>query len=94
MKVEGLKAISFADLEKATGNFDMTAQIGRGGYGKVYKGVLGDSMVVAIKRAEQRSLQGQQEFFTEIEFLSRLHHRNLVSLVGYCDEENEQVESS
>ncbi|KAL3753312.1 hypothetical protein ACJRO7_000671 [Eucalyptus globulus] len=91
MKVEGLKAISFADLEKATGNFDMTAQIGRGGYGKVYKGVLGDSTVVAIKRAEQRSLQGQQEFFTEIEFLSRLHHRNLVSLVGYCDEENEQM---
>ncbi|XP_048141972.1 probable LRR receptor-like serine/threonine-protein kinase At1g06840 [Rhodamnia argentea] len=91
MKVEGIKEFSFADLEKATSSFDITAQIGQGGYGKVYKGVLGDSTVVAIKRAQQGSLQGQQEFFTEIEFLSRLHHRNLVALVGYCDEESEQM---
>ncbi|KAI6698721.1 hypothetical protein NL676_018840 [Syzygium grande] len=91
LKVEGIKEFSFADLEKATSNFDITAQIGQGGYGKVYKGVMGDSTVVAIKRAEQRSLQGQKEFFTEIEFLSRLHHRNLVALVGYCDEQSEQV---
>ncbi|XP_056172457.1 probable LRR receptor-like serine/threonine-protein kinase At1g06840 [Syzygium oleosum] len=91
LKVEGIKEFSFADLEKATSNFDITAQIGQGGYGKVYKGVMEDSTVVAIKRAEQRSLQGQKEFFTEIEFLSRLHHRNLVALVGYCDEQSEQM---
>ena len=47
--------------------------------------------MVAIKRAEEGSLQGEKEFLTEIELLSRLHHRNLVSLVGYCDEEQEQV---
>ncbi|KAI4302628.1 hypothetical protein MLD38_038350 [Melastoma candidum] len=91
MKVEGIKGFSFADLEKATNRFDVTVQIGQGGYGKVYKGVLGDGTVVAIKRAEQGSIQGQKEFFTEIEMLSRVHHRNLVSLIGYCDEENEQM---
>ena len=91
MKVDGIILFSFADLEKATRNFDITAQIGQGGYGKVYRGVIADGTVVAIKRAEQGSLQGQKEFFTEIELLSRLHHRNLVSLVGYCDEQSEQV---
>ncbi|KAL1202066.1 putative LRR receptor-like serine/threonine-protein kinase [Cardamine amara subsp. amara] len=62
-----------------------------GGYGKVYKGTLGNGTVVAIKRAQEGSLQGEREFLTEIELLSRLHHRNLVSLVGFCDEEGEQM---
>ena len=65
--------------------------MGQGGYGKVYKGVLVDGTVVAVKRAQQGSLQGEREFYTEIEMLSRVHHRNLVALVGYCDEEGEQV---
>ena len=78
----------------ATNNFSSSAQVGQGGYGKVYKGILADGTVVAIKRAQEGSLQGSKEFFTEIELLSRLHHRNLVSLLGYCDEENEQVISS
>jgi len=78
----------------ATNNFSSSAQIGQGGYGKVYKGILVDGTVVAIKRAQEGSLQGSKEFFTEIELLSRLHHRNLVSLLGYCDEETEQVISS
>lgn len=75
----------------ATNNFSNSTQVGQGGYGKVYKGILADGTVVAIKRAEEGSLQGQKEFFTEIELLSRLHHRNLVSLLGYCNEEGEQV---
>ncbi|MCH82930.1 putative LRR receptor-like serine/threonine-protein kinase, partial [Trifolium medium] len=61
------------------------------GYGKVYKGILSNGTVVAIKRAQQGSLQGEKEFLTEISILSRIHHRNLVSLVGYCDEEGEQM---
>ncbi|KAL8516988.1 hypothetical protein ACS0TY_015287 [Phlomoides rotata] len=89
MKVEGVKALSFQDMEMATDNF--RTQIGQGGYGKVYKGTLGGGVVVAIKRAQQGSLQGDKEFYTEIEMLSRLHHRNLVSLVGYCDEKDEQM---
>lgn len=75
----------------AANNFTQSAQIGEGGYGKVYKGILPDGTVVAIKRAQEGSLQGEREFHTEIELLSRLHHRNLVSLIGYCDEDGEQV---
>ncbi|WJZ92371.1 hypothetical protein VitviT2T_011373 [Vitis vinifera] len=78
-------------MEIATENFSEATQIGQGGYGKVYKGILADGTVVAIKRAQQGSLQGEKEFFTEIGLLSRLHHRNLVSLIGYCDEEQEQM---
>lgn len=75
----------------ATSNFSSSSQVGQGGYGKVYKGILADGTVVAIKRAQEGSLQGEKEFLNEIELLSRLHHRNLVSLIGYCDEESEQV---
>ncbi|KGN54727.2 probable LRR receptor-like serine/threonine-protein kinase At1g06840 isoform X2 [Cucumis sativus] len=91
LKIDGVKAFSFKDLQLATGNFNQSSQVGRGGYGKVYKGILSDNSVVAIKRAEKGSLQGQKEFLTEIKLLSRLHHRNLVSLIGYCDEEGEQM---
>ncbi|KAJ1422956.1 Serine/threonine-protein kinase, active site [Sesbania bispinosa] len=79
------------ELSSATNNFDSSAQVGRGGYGKVYKGVISDGTVVAIKRAQHGSLQGEKEFLTEISILSRLHHRNLVTLIGYCDEEGEQM---
>ncbi|KAF8397089.1 hypothetical protein HHK36_015996 [Tetracentron sinense] len=91
LKIEGVKDFNFDEMALATSNFSNSTQIGQGGYGKVYKGILADKTVVAIKRAQVGSLQGQKEFFTEIEFLSRLHHRNLVSLVGYCDEDGEQV---
>ncbi|KAL3839924.1 hypothetical protein ACJIZ3_024515 [Penstemon smallii] len=80
MKMDGVKEFSFEDLQTATNNFR-----------KVYKGTLADGVVVAIKRAQQGSLQGDKEFCTEIEMLSRLHHRNLVALVGYCDEKDEQM---
>ncbi|KAF8041833.1 hypothetical protein BT93_A0431 [Corymbia citriodora subsp. variegata] len=91
MKLEGVKSFTFREMAVATDNFNELAKVGQGGYGKVYKGNLYDNTVVAIKRAEEGSLQGQKEFLTEIKMLSRLHHRNLVSLVGYCDEEGEQM---
>ncbi|TVU06801.1 hypothetical protein EJB05_46836 [Eragrostis curvula] len=91
MKIAGVKDFTFEDLSHCTNDFSDSALIGQGGYGKVYRGVLADGTVVAIKRAQQGSLQGSKEFFTEIELLSRLHHRNLVSLLGYCDEEDEQM---
>ncbi|KAK1265328.1 putative LRR receptor-like serine/threonine-protein kinase [Acorus gramineus] len=91
MKVDGVKGFNYKEMSLATNNFSDSAQVGQGGYGKVYRGNLADGSVVAIKRAQEDSLQGSKEFFTELELLSRLHHRNLVSLVGYCDEANEQV---
>ncbi|XP_026658440.2 probable LRR receptor-like serine/threonine-protein kinase At1g06840 isoform X2 [Phoenix dactylifera] len=91
VKIDGVKDFTFEEMALATNNFSDSTQVGQGGYGKVYRGVLADGTVVAIKRAQQGSLQGSKEFFTEIELLSRLHHRNLVSLIGYCDEEDEQM---
>ncbi|XP_042511451.1 probable LRR receptor-like serine/threonine-protein kinase At1g06840 isoform X5 [Macadamia integrifolia] len=91
IKIEGVKGFSFEEMALATNNFSSSTQIGQGGYGKVYRGILADGTIVAIKRAQEGSLQGEKEFLTEIELLSRLHHRNLVSLLGYCDEESEQM---
>ncbi|XVE80711.1 hypothetical protein DITRI_Ditri15bG0002600 [Diplodiscus trichospermus] len=91
IRTENVKEFSFVELEAATSGFKDKSQVGQGGYGKVYKGILANGTAVAIKRAKQGSLQNQPEFITEIEFLSRLHHRNLVSLVGYCREQGEQM---
>ncbi|XP_057821766.2 probable LRR receptor-like serine/threonine-protein kinase At1g06840 isoform X2 [Cryptomeria japonica] len=91
VKVAGVKDFDFDEMALATNNFNTSMQVGQGGYGKVYKGILADGMVVAIKRAQEGSLQGEKEFSTEIELLSRVHHRNLVSLVGYCDDQGEQM---
>lgn len=91
IKIDGVKEFSFKEMMVATDGFNNSTQVGQGGYGKVYRGVLSDNTIVAIKRAEEGSLQGQKEFLTEIQLLSRLHHRNLVSLLGYCSEEGEQM---
>ncbi|KAL3536621.1 hypothetical protein ACH5RR_005082 [Cinchona calisaya] len=91
IKIEDIKSFSFEELALATNHFIISNQVGQGGYGTVYRGTLADNTTVAIKRAKEGSLQGQREFLTEIELLSRLHHRNLVSLLGYCDEEGEQM---
>lgn len=92
IKFDGLKEFTFEEIVQSTDYFSESAIIGRGGYGHVYKGILADGTIVAIKRADEGVLQGSKEFLTEIEFLSRLHHKNLVSLVGYCiEEESEEV---
>jgi len=91
VKVAGVKDFDFEAMALATNNFNASMQIGQGGYGKVYKGILNDGTIVAIKRAQEGSLQGEREFSNEIELLSRVHHRNLVSLLGYCDDQGEQM---
>ena len=58
---------------------------------QVYQGVLPTGQMVAIKRAKRESMQGAPEFKVEVELLSRVHHKNLVSLVGFCLEHGEQM---
>jgi len=89
--IKGVKGFTFAELAKATNDFSADHELGQGGYGKVYKGVLADGVIVAIKRAQEGSMQGSTQFYTEIELLSRVHHRNLVALQGYCNDRGEQV---
>ncbi|KAH7423977.1 hypothetical protein KP509_12G083900 [Ceratopteris richardii] len=90
-KLKGARWFSFIELKKATNNFSDSNEIGAGGYGKVYKGELPNKDKVAIKRSNRLSMQGAMEFKNEIELLSRVHHRNLVSLVGFCIDQGEQM---
>ncbi|KAF5931454.1 hypothetical protein HYC85_032327 [Camellia sinensis] len=82
---------SLAEILQATKNFDESNVIGVGGFGKVYKGVIDGNTKVAVKRSNPSSEQGVNEFQTEIEMLSKLRHRHLVSLIGFCEENNEMV---
>lgn len=82
---------SIADILSATHNFDPKLMIGKGGFGKVYKGTFRDGLKVAVKRSELGHGQGFYEFQTEIMVLSQIRHRHLVSLIGYCDEKSEMI---
>ncbi|THU46199.1 hypothetical protein C4D60_Mb09t02430 [Musa balbisiana] len=90
-QIKGARHFSFNDVKKCTNNFSEANEIGDGGYGKVYKGVLSNGQLVAVKRAQEGSTQGVLEFNTEVELLSRVHHKNLVSLAGFCFDQDEQI---
>ncbi|KAL5099660.1 hypothetical protein RYX36_003987 [Vicia faba] len=94
-----LKVFSYGDLTIATKSFKSDSLLGEGGFGKVYKGWLnaetlapakaGSGMMVAIKKMKSDRLQGVQEWQSEINFLGRISHPNLVKLLGYCSENDE-----
>ncbi|KAH8508555.1 hypothetical protein H0E87_010609 [Populus deltoides] len=83
--------MSLAEILAATHNFNPKLLIGEGGFGKVYKGTLESGMKVAVKRSDSSHGQGLPEFRTEVMVLSKIRHRHLVSLVGYCDEGSEMI---
>ncbi|KAJ6952640.1 hypothetical protein D5086_033697 [Populus alba] len=76
---------TYTEIVSITNNFQTI--IGEGGFGKVYLGNLIDGRQVAVKLLSQSSRQGYKEFLAEVELLIIVHHRNLVSLVGYCNEQ-------
>ncbi|XAR53073.1 Non-specific serine/threonine protein kinase [Bertholletia excelsa] len=80
-----LKRFSLRELQVATDNFSNRNILGRGGFGKVYKGRLADGSLVAVKRLkEERTQGGELQFQTEVEMISMAVHRNLLRLRGFC----------
>jgi hypothetical protein len=85
--VGGPRRFSYKELSTATKSFSPKEMLGRGGFGSVYKGVLRDSgALVAVKKIAEDSQQGGREFFAEVSIISRVRHRNLVQLQGWCCE--------
>lgn len=75
---------TYDELAAATGGFAHGNLLGQGGFGYVHKGVLPNGKEVAVKSLKVGSGQGEREFMAEVEIISRVHHRHLVSLVGFC----------
>ncbi|XP_057430459.1 leucine-rich repeat receptor protein kinase HPCA1 isoform X2 [Lotus japonicus] len=90
-QLKGARRFTFEEMKNYTRDFSQANNIGSGGYGKVYRGTLPNGQLIAVKRAQKESIQGGMEFKTEIELLSRVHHKNLVSLMGFCFAEGEQM---
>ncbi|XP_022633670.1 probable LRR receptor-like serine/threonine-protein kinase At1g67720 isoform X1 [Vigna radiata var. radiata] len=86
---EAAHCYSFSEIEKSTNNFEK--KIGSGGFGVVYYGKLKDGKEIAVKVLTSNSYQGKREFSNEVILLSRIHHRNLVQLLGYCREEGNSM---
>ncbi|XP_076905060.1 G-type lectin S-receptor-like serine/threonine-protein kinase At4g27290 [Bidens hawaiensis] len=94
VQIEDLDELPFFSLHKiakATDNFSVNNKIGEGGFGPVYKGVLEDGQEVAMKRLSETSKQGLEEFKNEVICIAKLHHRNLIKLLGYCVHGNEMI---
>ncbi|KAJ0983399.1 hypothetical protein J5N97_011654 [Dioscorea zingiberensis] len=83
--------IDLVTLKHATDNFSDESKLGQGGFGSVYKGVLKDGREIAVKRLSKTSRQGLVELRNEVILVAKLHHRNLVRLLGYCLEEQEKL---
>ncbi|KAJ0733754.1 putative protein kinase RLK-Pelle-DLSV family [Helianthus annuus] len=86
-----LPLFGLSTILKSTNNFSMDNKLGEGGYGPVYKGVLEDGQEIAVKRLAKKSTQGLHEFKNEVISISKLQHRNLVKLLGYCIEGTEKM---
>ncbi|KAI4307623.1 hypothetical protein L6164_030792 [Bauhinia variegata] len=96
-----LNSFSFSELKTATRNFRPDSVVGEGGFGCVFKGWIdeqtftaakpGTGTVIAVKRLNQESFQGHNEWLTEINYLGQLHHPNLVKLFGYCLEDDHRL---
>lgn len=89
VSASGILEYSYRDLQRATQNF--TTVIGQGAFGPVYKAQMSTGEIVAVKVLGIDSKQGEKEFQTEVKLLGRLHHRNLLNLVGYCTDKGKNM---
>ncbi|XP_062015550.1 L-type lectin-domain containing receptor kinase IX.1-like [Rosa rugosa] len=86
-KGTGPRKFSYNELALATSNFEQREKLGEGGFGGVYKGFIKDmNTYVAVKKISRGSKQGLKEYAAEVSIISRLRHRNLVQLIGWCHE--------
>ncbi|XP_057824343.1 L-type lectin-domain containing receptor kinase IX.1 [Cryptomeria japonica] len=84
------RRFTYAELSSSTSRFSEQKRVGRGGFGDVYKGILVKSdETVAVKRISAASKQGKKEYLAEIRTITRLRHRNLVQLLGWCHEKGQ-----
>eukprot|EP00268_Persea_americana_P008723 TRINITY_DN13410_c0_g1_i5.p1 TRINITY_DN13410_c0_g1~~TRINITY_DN13410_c0_g1_i5.p1 ORF type:complete len:752 (+),score=122.32 TRINITY_DN13410_c0_g1_i5:436-2691(+) len=83
-----VKTFTLAELGKATDKFSSDRILGEGGFGRVYHGIMEDGSEAAVKLLRRDDQSGDREFIVEVEMLSRLHHRNLVELIGICIEDH------
>ncbi|KAM1038814.1 hypothetical protein ACFX13_034169 [Malus domestica] len=88
---KGVQVFSYKELEEATDKFSEANVIGHGGFGVVYKGVLRDGTVAAIKMLRREGRQGERAFRFEVDLLSRLHSPYLVELLGYCADQHHRL---
>ncbi|KAM0063236.1 putative protein kinase RLK-Pelle-DLSV family [Helianthus debilis subsp. tardiflorus] len=82
-------SFTLKQIKIATNNFDVANKIGEGGFGSVYKGVLPNGTLIAVKQLSSKSKQGNREFLNELGMISALQHPNLVKLYGCCIEGNQ-----
>ncbi|CAL2254012.1 unnamed protein product [Prunus armeniaca] len=89
-KGTGPRKFSYHELFRATSNFEEGEKLGEGGFGGVYRGFIKElNSYVAVKRISSGSKQGLKEYASEVRIISRLRHRNLVQLIGWCHEKQE-----
>ena len=86
-----LRSFTYKDLEEATSGFK--EELGRGSFGTVYKGVIVSSYshYVVVKKLDKMITEGEREFKTEVIVIGQTHHKNLVRLLGYCDEGEHRI---
>ncbi|ESW05312.1 hypothetical protein PHAVU_011G169600 [Phaseolus vulgaris] len=89
--IQNVRIFTFKELKVASDNFSQSNKIGQGGFGSVYKGLLKDGKLAAIKVLSEESTQGVKEFMTEINVISEIEHENLVKLYGCCVEGKHRI---
>ncbi|KZV41105.1 receptor protein kinase [Dorcoceras hygrometricum] len=92
LKIRRAQKFTYEELEKAADGFKEEALVGKGSFSCVFKGVLKDGTVVAVKRAIlSPDMKNSKEFHTELDLLSRLNHAHLLNLLGYCEDGGERL---